>query len=89
MELPGTMPVEVAHHRLLRLFFSSWNYNPEAEIWQQMADNLTTVAVAESGHLPHKERPDAVNEALFEFLKAGMAEHESSAETACAADSLC
>jgi hypothetical protein len=39
MELPGTMSVEVAHHRLLRFFLSSWNYNPEAEIWQQIADN--------------------------------------------------
>jgi haloacetate dehalogenase len=34
-----------------------------------MADNLSTVPVAESGYLPHAERPDAVNEALFEFLK--------------------
>lgn len=31
MDLPGTLSVEVAHHRLLRFFFSSWNYNPEAE----------------------------------------------------------
>jgi len=69
MELPGTMSVEVANHRLLRFFLSSWNRNPEAEIWQQMADNLTIVPVAESGYLQHEERPDAVNEALFEFLK--------------------
>jgi haloacetate dehalogenase len=34
-----------------------------------MADNLTTVPVAESGYLQHEERPDAVNAELFEFLK--------------------
>jgi hypothetical protein len=30
MELAGTMSVEVARHRLMGFFFSSWNYNTEA-----------------------------------------------------------
>jgi len=30
MELPGTMSVEVARHRLMGFFFSSWNYDTEA-----------------------------------------------------------
>jgi haloacetate dehalogenase len=39
------------------------------EIWRQMADNLTTVPIPKSGHLPHEERPEEVNQALLGFLQ--------------------
>jgi len=39
------------------------------EIWRQMADNLTTVPIPKSGHLPHEERLEEVNQALLNFLR--------------------
>ncbi len=39
-----------------------------AGIWREMADDLRTVAIPQCGHLPHEERPDAVNAALLDFL---------------------
>lgn len=39
-----------------------------AAIWREFADDLSTAAIAYSGHMPHEEQPDAVNKALLEFL---------------------
>ena len=40
-----------------------------AGIWREMADDLRTVSIPRCGHLPHEERPDAVNAALLAFLE--------------------
>jgi haloacetate dehalogenase len=40
-----------------------------AAIWRDLADDLSTVPIARSGHLPHEEQPEAVNAALLQFLK--------------------
>ncbi len=39
------------------------------DIWHGMAKSVQCVALPECGHLPHEERPDAVNLALLDFLK--------------------
>lgn len=39
-----------------------------AAIWSAMAPKLQTLAVAQSGHLPHEEQPDQVTAALLNFL---------------------
>ncbi len=38
-------------------------------IWREMATDLRTVAIPRCGHLPHEERPEAVNRALLDFLQ--------------------
>jgi haloacetate dehalogenase len=38
------------------------------KVWGEMADNLRAVAIERCGHLPHEERPQAVNELLLDFL---------------------
>jgi haloacetate dehalogenase len=40
-----------------------------AAIWRNLADDLVTVPIAQSGHLPHEEQPEAVNAALLRFLQ--------------------
>lgn len=37
-------------------------------VWAEMAENLQAVAIPRCGHLPHEERPEAVNALLLEFL---------------------
>jgi hypothetical protein len=62
MELPGTMSVEVARHRLMGFFFSSWNCNTEA----LTPDDIATYARDTILSL----EPEAVHWRLpFEFLK--------------------
>ncbi|MDQ2801728.1 MAG: alpha/beta hydrolase [Pseudomonadota bacterium] len=39
-------------------------------IWREMASDLRAVSIPQCGHLPHEERPDAVNTALLDFLSA-------------------
>lgn len=39
------------------------------KVWAEMADNLKAVAIPRCGHLPHEERPEAVNALLLEFLQ--------------------
>lgn len=48
-----------------------------AAVWREMADNLGTVAIAQAGHLPHEEQPEAVNAALMHFLEPWCDEHTS------------
>jgi pimeloyl-ACP methyl ester carboxylesterase len=50
--------------------FEAAKFIDMAAVWQEMAEDLTTAPIALSGHLPHEERPDAVNAALLAFLKA-------------------
>lgn len=38
------------------------------EVWGEMAENLMAVAIQRCGHLPHGERPEAVNALLLDFL---------------------
>ena len=59
MELPGTMSVEVARHRLMGFFFSSWNYDTEALTPNDIATYARDYPQPEAAHwrLP------------FEFLK--------------------
>jgi haloacetate dehalogenase len=40
-----------------------------AALWRDLADDLSTAPIAQSGHLPHEEQPDAVNVALLDFLQ--------------------
>jgi haloacetate dehalogenase len=39
-----------------------------AATWRDLADDLVTVPIAQSGHLPQEEQPDAVTKALLDFL---------------------
>jgi pimeloyl-ACP methyl ester carboxylesterase len=39
------------------------------KVWAEMADNLRAVPIERCGHLPHEERPEAVNALLLEFLQ--------------------
>lgn len=39
------------------------------KVWAEMADNLRAVAIECCGHLPHEERPEAVNALLLDFLE--------------------
>lgn len=39
------------------------------KVWAEMADNLKAVPIPRCGHLPHEERPQAVNALLLEFLQ--------------------
>ena len=38
------------------------------ELWRGFAEDLTTVPIAQVGHLPHEERPAEVNAALAASL---------------------
>ncbi|WP_342249126.1 alpha/beta fold hydrolase [Sphingomonas sp. OTU376] len=44
------------------------------KVWAEMADNLRAVPIARCGHLPHEERPEAVNALLLEFLQGWQGE---------------
>lgn len=39
------------------------------KVWAEMADDLRAVAIERCGHLPHEERPEAVNALLLDFLE--------------------
>lgn len=39
------------------------------KVWGEMAENLRAVPIDRCGHLPHEERPEAVNALLLEFLQ--------------------
>ncbi|MBO9723949.1 MAG: alpha/beta hydrolase [Novosphingobium sp.] len=39
------------------------------KVWAEMADDLRAVAIEHCGHLPHEERPEAVNALLLDFLE--------------------
>lgn len=39
------------------------------KVWGEMASDLRAVAIDRCGHLPHEERPEAVNALLLEFLQ--------------------
>ncbi|MBO9621247.1 MAG: alpha/beta hydrolase [Sphingomonas sp.] len=38
-------------------------------VWAEMANDLRTAAIERCGHLPHEERPEAVNALLLDFLQ--------------------
>jgi haloacetate dehalogenase len=38
------------------------------KVWAEMADTLRAVPIERCGHLPHEERPAAVNALLLDFL---------------------
>ena len=39
------------------------------QVWQSMATDVRGVAIPNSGHLPHEEQPDLVNQELLSFLE--------------------
>jgi pimeloyl-ACP methyl ester carboxylesterase len=39
------------------------------KVWAEMAEDLRAVPIERCGHLPHEERPEAVNALLLEFLQ--------------------
>ncbi len=41
---------------------------PVEQIWRELAPDMRAVSIRRCGHLPHEERPDAVNTALRDFL---------------------
>ena len=41
------------------------------KLWRGYADDLSTAPIALAGHLPHEEQPEAVNQALLDFLGHG------------------
>jgi haloacetate dehalogenase len=49
-------------------FHGNVDFFDMAQVWQDMAPDVRTVAVPECGHLCQEERPDVVNAELLDFL---------------------
>ncbi len=42
-----------------------WDFR---EVWSNMARHMSYLSIPQCGHLPHEEKPDAVNASLLAFL---------------------
>ncbi len=67
------MTTQLVHHTIQangieQHYVEAGLFDVEA-IWREMASDLQTAVIPWCGHLPPEEQPEAVHQALLEFLR--------------------